>query len=993
MRSVLRLFVIVTITVLGTLLATPMAAQFGQSTGGIHGKVVDEQGGLLTGVTVTVKGPGAASTVATDGLGEFHVINLPPGIYTIVLAREGFADVSRENVTVALGRDTELTITMQLSAVTAMITVSDEAPVIDTRRVATGAAVSQQELRDIPTARTPFVILATIPGIQVEGVNVAGAESNTQPTLTSKGSHGATFQVDGINMTDMGGAEGASVYFDFDSFQEMQVVTGGSDPSIRGSNAHLNMITKRGTNVFHGSARLFAVDERFGSDNLPSEAVAQGLDSGNRVVSIEDWGGEAGGPIWKDHIWLWGAYGRNQINLLTAGVGGRHDSRIEDFNAKLSGQTFPSNSVEIWYLRSNKLNFGRLAGPTHPPPTTWDQTLPQNTWKLEDSQVFSANLFASVQYGGANGDFTLTPKGGLSKQTFVDEEGVWSNTYGFYTSPSSQRQVKADSSYFFNTGRLGHELKVGFTYLKAFIGSTIVWPGDGSGGLAAQTWGSYYDCVDAEENPIGCAVITRSSSIGTETKYWGAYLGDTITMARLTANLGVRWDEQYGINRPSVAPGNPTFPEILPTLVYPGRPRDYTWKDWQPRFGVTYAVGSRRNTVFKASYSRYTEVLGIFQVSIPNNTTAAYAYYAWNDANHDNLVQRGEVDTSAGGFQRGRDYNPQAPGNALLPFNLVDSDLRAPKTDEIIIGIEHELLPAFTVGINYAHRKFTGNVYGPLNTFDPNTGYRFSRSDYEQYATLTGTTPDGVAYSEPVYRIKESVLDGLGLCTHDEEGGLICQAPAGSFFENRRDFRTTYDGAELVLTKRLTNRWMARGSLVYNDNRQHIDGPRACTDPTNLLLIFGLGNAQTCRNGDLVAVRGGNKDAVFLNSRWQVNLLGQYQLPMGFAVAANVYGRQGYPINWYRQAPESGTDGLSRDVVVVPAGASRYENVFELDMRLEKTIKIASTATATLSADLFNVTNENTVLQRQNRLEVGNTNEIREIQSPRIWRFGARIAF
>lgn len=991
MRSALRL-VVAAMAVLAVFPATPMVAQYGQSTGGIHAKVVDEQAGVLPGVAVTVKGPGAATTAATDERGEFHAINLSPGTYALLLVRDGFTDVSRENVTVALGRDTELTITMQLSAVTATITVSDEAPMLDTRRAGTATSVSQQELRDVPTTRNPFGILATVPGIQVEGVNVAGAESIGQPMLTSKGSHGATFQVDGINMTDMGGAEFASVYFDFDSFQEMQVVTGGSDPSIRGSNAHLNMITKRGTNVFHGSARLFAVDDRFGSDNLPAEAVEEGLDSGNRIVGIRDWGGEVGGPVWKDHVWMWGSYGRNQINLLTAGVGGRNDSRIEDFNAKLSGQTFPSNSVEIWYLRSNKLNFGRQAGPTHPPPTTWDQTLPQNTWKLEDAQVFSANLFASVQYGGANGDFTLTPKGGLSKQSFVDEEGVWSNTYGFYTSPSTQRQVKADSSYFFNTGRLGHELKFGFTYLKAFIGTTIVWPGDGSGGLAAQTWGSYFNFVDAEGDPISSAAITRSSSIGTEAKYWGAYVGDTITMDRLTANLGVRWDEQYGINRPSVASGNPTFPEILPTLVYPGRPRDFTWKDWQPRFGVTYAVGSRRNTVLKASYARYAEVLGVFDVSIPNNTTAAYAYYAWNDANHDKLVQPGEVDTSADGFQGGRGYNPQAPGNALLPLNLLDPDLHSPKTDEIIIGIEHELLPAFTVGINYAHRKFTGEVYGPLSTFDPNTGYHFSRSDYEQYATLTGTTPDGVAYSEPVYRIKESVLDGLGLCTHDEESGLICQAPAGSFFANRRDFHTTYDGVELVLTKRLTNRWMARGSFVYNDNRQHVDGPRACVDPTNLLGIFGRGNAQTCRDGDLVAVRG-NKESVFLNSKWQVNLLGQYQLPMGFAVAANIFWRQGYPINWYRQAPESGTDGLSRAVIVVPAGSSRYENVFELDMRLEKAIKIASTATATLSADLFNVTNENTVLQRQNRLEVGNTNEIREIQSPRIWRFGARIAF
>jgi hypothetical protein len=981
MCSALRPVVTLTIAVLCSLLAAPMTAQSGQSTGGIHGRVLDEQGGVISGVSVTIRGPGAPNVVVTDSLGEFHFVNLSPAVYLLDLSQPGFADLSRENVTVAVGKDTELTIPMRLSSVTAAVTITDEAPLIDTRRVGTGAAVSQQELRDIPTARDPWVVLQTIPGIQLDRVNVGGSESGTQSIVSSKGSFGGSYQVDGVNL----GQGGSQVYYDFDSFQEMQVVTGGSDPTIKGSGAHLNMITKRGTNVLHGSARLFSVDDLFESDNLPAEAIGQGLTQGNRVRRIRDYGAEAGGPAWKDHLWLWASYGRNQIDLVTAG-GAEDDSTLEDFNAKLNGQVIPSNSVELWYLKSDKLKFGRLAGPTHPQETTWDQTTPQNTWKLEDSQVFSSSLFASVQYSGANGDFVLSPQGGLSKQAFVDEDGVWANTYEYYASPLSQREVRADASWFFNTGRAGHELKAGFNYLTTGIASATIWPGDGSGGLAAQTYGDLFDCS------VPCAVITRNGSFGYDAKYWGVFLGDTITMDRLTANLGLRWDEQYGTNRASIVPANATFPEILPAFVYPGRDRDFTWKDWQPRVGLTYALGSKRNTVLRASYSRYAETLNAFLVSIPNNSAgAAYAYYAWSDANHNNLVEPGEIDTSPAGFQFPRNYNPQAPGNAGLPTSLLDPKLKAPQTDEIIAGVEHELLPAFAVGFNYTHRKFTRQVYGggPDNTFDPNTGYRFSASDYEQYATLTGTTPDGVTYSEPVYRIKESVLNSLGLCASDRNGGLICQAPAGAFFVNRRDFDTTYDGFEIVMTKKLSKRWMARGSLVYNDNRQHLNGPRACIDPTNQLNEFSNTNSQTCRDGDLVAPSG----ALFVNSKWQLSFLGLYQLPAGFAVAANVYGRQGYPINWYRQAPDSGTDGFSRDVVVVPAGASRYENVFEVDLRAEKTIRITSNTTVTLSADLFNVTNENTVLQRQNRLERPSTNEIRQIQSPRIWRFGARVAF
>ena len=960
------------------LLAVPLFAQFGEAAGSLHCRVVDEQGGVLPEVSVALKGPEAPQLALTDSRGELHFINLAPGKYSLTLARAGLATINRENVVINLGRDTAVTVTMKLSSVAATVTVSGEVPVIDSRKVETGATVTQDELRQIPTARDPWVILQTIPGVLVDRVNVAGSESGDQSFVSSKGSTAGTFQVDGVNLTDMQLLGASQVYYDFDSFQEMQVITGGSDPAVQGSGAHLNMITKRGTNDVHGSARIYVVDDHFESGNLPPEAMTQPvpLSSGNHIQSLEDYGAEVGGPVWKDRIWLWGAYGRDQINLVAAG-GGQDKKTLEDFNAKLNWQVAPSNTAEVWYLRSDKLRFGRNAGPTRPQPTTWDQVLPHNTWKIQDSQVISSKLFASAQYSGANGDFQLRPEGGLAPQSFLDGEGVWHNTYFFYEARQPQRQVKADASYFFNTGGLGHELKAGFTYLKSVETSTSIWPGDGSNGLAKQTFGDLFDCS------VPCAAIVRDSRFGVETRYWGGFAGDTITIHRLTVNLGLRWDEQYGINYPSSIPANGTFPQILPAFNYPGRGRDFTWKNWQPRFGVTYALGANRNTILKASYAQYAETLGNYVVAIPNNSAfGAAVFYAWNDANHNNLVEPGEVDTSPVGFQFSFNYNPQAPGNPGLPTNLVDPGLQAPRTREIIGGVEHEFSPGFAVGVNYTYRTFRDQLFG--NPFDPNTGHRLNYLDYEQYATLTGVTPNGVRYEQPVYRIKESVLNSLGLCTPDGSGGLYCQAPAGSYFLNRPDFYETYNGVELALTKRLSNRWMARGSFTYNANTQHLEGPAACVDPTG------------CLNNGLAArqsLGSGNKGAVFLNSTWQFSVTGLYQLPLGFAIAANLFGRQGYPISWYRQAPPSGTDGLTRNVVVDPTGASRYKDVFELDLRAQKVVNVTPTFTLALSVDCFNVSNQNTVLQRQNRLDLASTNTVREIQSPRVWRFGARIRF
>ncbi len=992
-------------------LAAPAGAQYGSNTGGIDGKVVDEQGAVLPGVSVTVTGVGAPQTVYSDARGDFHVVNLAPGVYKVSVALQGFATVERENVTVALGRNTELTIPMKLSAVAATVTVSGEVPVINTKSVQVGAAITQDELKTIPTARDPWVVLQSVPGVLVDRVNVAGSESGQQSTLGGKGSMTGTFSVDGVNLTDMSALGASAGYYDFDSFQEMQVITGGADASISGSGTHLNMVTKRGTNEVHGSARLFAVDHHFQSDNLPDEAKTQvdsngnpaPLAAGNSINSVQDYGAEVGGPVWKDHMWLWGSYGRDQINLITAG-GATDNTTLEDFNAKFNWQIVPSNSVDVWYLRSDKLKFGRNAGLTRPQETSWNQTLPQNTWKVADSQIVGSSLFLTAQYNGLNGNFTLDPQGDPNRQTFIDEGGVWHNTYEFFAGPRPQRQVKADASYFFSAGSVGNELKAGFGYLKSGARSSSQWPGSldcagclNSGafvpgnGQAAQTYADLFDCTDADGNPIPCATVTRQSNLSIDNKYTSAYLQDAITFDRLTVNVGVRWDQQYGNNNPTTILGNPT-PEfaaagIAPTVAYPGADKPFTWTDWQPRVGLTYAFGSNRTTVFKASYSRYAEALGTNTTGQINPTNSvAYLYYPWNDANHDGVVQPGEVNISDPSNPIAwRGVDPAAQNSTVSP-NTFAPGFHAPRTWEIVAGVDHELLPAFALGVTYTHREFGGQLYRYP------TGV--TSADYTLYQTLNGTLPaalGGGAFSAPVYELTS--------CFNDPD---TCSVPPGYVWTNRGSgYNQTYDGVDLVLTKRLSNRWMMRGSFTYNVNKQHNDGT-GCVDPTNVVpgQSSDTGNPATgytgesCADGAFVATRStgsGSKDSVFLNSRWQFNVNGMYQLPLNFNVAASVFGRQGYPIVPYQRL--TGADGYVRDVVLVSTDDLRYSNVFEFDMRVEKLIPITPTANVTLSADLFNVTNQDTVLQRFNRVNRSNTGLIKEIQSPRVWRFGARVSF
>jgi hypothetical protein len=965
------------IALLAIALAVPAFGQYGSSTGGIQGRVTDEQGGVLPGVQVTLRGPGAPTTVYSDARGEFRAANLDPGTYTLTLSLSGFQNVIRENVAVNLGRNTELTIPMGLTRVEAAVTVTSEAPLLETKRVQTSAIVSQQELKSIPTARDPWVILQTAPGVQVDRMNIAGSESGQQSNFISHGSGGGTFTVDGVNLTDMSALGSSAAYYDFDMFQEMQVITSGGDASISGTGAHLNMITKRGTNDVHGSARVFGVDERFQSQNIPDEALEQAtpIAAGNHIESLQDYGAEAGGPVWRDHLWLWGAYGRDQINLVTA-LGSSDKTTLENLNAKVNWQIVPSNAANGWWMHSDKLKFGRNAGPTHPQETTWDQTLPQNTWKVEDSQVFSSSLFATAQYNGVNGNFTLDPEGG-NRQAFIDAGGVWHNSYQIYAAPRPTRQVKGDVSFFFNTGSLGHELKAGFGYLKAGARSHSIWPGNAEGTLAGGVYGDLFDCSGDEIVP--CAVVTRQSNLVVDNKYWSAYLQDTFSFDRLSINAGVRWDRQTGENAATVVPANPSFPEVLPAIDYPGSGEPFTWEDWQPRLGITYALGTNRSTVLKASYARYADALGTGTIDNINPIGGvSYAYYGWHDDNENELVDVGEVDL--GDFQFSRGFDPANPG-AAIPVDSFDPGFHAPLTDEILAGIDHELFPAFAVGVAYTYRRFTDQL------FRYRTG--LTRDDYVLGTTITGTLPDGTAYSAPVYRIAPGIA-----------------RPPGYAWTNREDYDQTYHGVDLVLTKRLANRWMARGSFTYTWNKQHV-GTGGCVDPTNSIpgLSGDAGSpqtgytAQTCADDIPVAFRstGSGKDGAFLASTWQVYLNAMYQLPLGFNVAGAFFGREGYPNNWYRLVSGLG-DRETRAVAVSDLEDQRLDNVYNLDLRIEKVVPITASANVTISADCFNVTNEDTVLQRFNRLEqtglaVGNTNEIREIQSPRVWRFGLRVAF
>jgi hypothetical protein len=948
-------------------------------SGNLYGTAIDGQGAPLPGVTVTLSGQGAPTVQVTDGQGRFRFLGLPPGGFQLSAQLEGFSQVDYPNIVIHVGRNTEIEITLS-AAVEDVITVTAESPLLDERRIATGATVSQTELEKIPTARDPWAILQTTPGVKTDRINVGGNESGQQAMYVGPGSTAdqSVWAVDGVVITDMAALGSSPAYYDFDSFEEMQISTGGSDTTSATGGVVLNMVTKRGTNEWRGSGRYLVADESWQSD-LELDGIALGagqsaFKQGNRIVTVEDYGLELGGPILRDRLWVWGSYGQQEVDLLT--IADVSDfTELETSNLKLNAQLTASNSATVFAMNSDKVKIGRNAGPTRPQPTTWNQSKfgdDPTAYKLEDTHIFSSAFYLTGMYSVVNGGFQLVPQGGTGRgpqqrNAALDEDFVFQHTFLLVQTERPQEQFKADASTFFNTGNVAHELKFGAGYREAEVASLSRWPGFGLDLNYYTNYGYAHNIVQ----------LTRDGFPAVRQEYTSAFVQDTLSIGNLTANLGLRYDRQGGENLPRTVLANPVAGGVLPAVDFRGSDIGFEWETITPRLGLTYALGAERQTLLRASYSRFADQLGTATAVVLNPLySPTYVYQYYDDRNGDGSAQPGEV--LPGVLFATGNWNPQTGG--LLQSNAVDPGLDAPLTDEVLASVEHALLPEFVIGLNLTWRQLTdlielerlvfdGNPYAAANL--GSVGRVHTRNDYVP-RQLTRTLPDGSSRTVTVYELRPGVASRNGLLS---ENG---------------DREQEYRGASLTFNKRLSNRWMLRGNFTLAEWEWSVPGSEL-EDPTPLLNSALDGEAVLQGSG----TGSGSKGGVYINSNWSYSVNGLYQIapdrPWGFNVGANFTGREGYPIPYFARISRAGIPGAT-NVQVVGNEDFRNPDVHVVDLRVEKELTFSDLG-VTVGLDLFNALNENYVLQRQQRLGIGTSNHVTEIISPRIFRVGARLSF
>ncbi len=934
-----------------TLLAVPAAAQV--FTGRIEVIVVDATGAVLPGATVELTGQQTANTVS-DARGEARFLNLAPGRYTVVTKLSGFGDWRNENVNLSAGQNVALRATMAVGGLATSVDVTAGTPTIDPKRTTQSTNITYEELQSIPSSRDPWVVLQTVPGVVVDRVNVGGAESGQQSAFRGKGAAGGenTWNIDGIAITDMSALGSSPTYYDFDMFQEMQASTGGADVSNATPGVSLNFILKSGTNTPRGSARWYAQDEQWNlqANNMPSNLAATigGVTGkGNRMKEYIDSGFELGGPLVRDRVWAWGSYGKTDVTVLT--LANTPDQTIlENYSLKLTGQATPALRGNFTYYRGEKVKFGRSAGPSRPPATTWNQGGPTQMFKYEVNSTVGNNMFVTARHAFVDGGFFLTPQGGLNvNMIFADDAGVGRNSWYEYRTVRPQYTTNVEANYF--RGR--HELKAGFGYRTADVDSKYTVPGNG-----IITYHNGYPNMIAE-------ITAWNQVTGTSGKYISGFLSDTISFDRLTLNVGLRWDRQSSSVLAYSQKGNPLSP-LLPDLTGKAADDVVLWNSVTPRVGVTYAIDENRRTIGRASYASFASQMNAGAGGFFSTVGSFRGVYIYNviDLNGNGTVDAAEIAGRTAGNWYG--FNIANPGNVGTP-NHVIGDYKTPTTHEFILGVDHELRPNLGVSASYTFRRFTNFNWRPVE------GLR--ADDYVQRGTFSGSEAPVGQYSVPFYGV--SALPANRTRTE---------------YINRDGYSQRFNGLEISATKRMSNRWMARFGFSWNDHREYFDGNNSRTDPTSTLA------SPNIDGGHVMSASGGSgKSQIYMVlPQYQFVLNGLYQAGWGMNFGMNMVNRQGFamPYNRSRVATGDPLGNFKTLLLVNDVTKFRLPAVTSLDLRAGKEFSIGSTR-ANIDIDVFNVLNSATVLGRQYDLRLTTADQVREIMNPRILRVGFRFAF
>ena len=228
------------------------------------------------------------------------------------------------------------------------------------------------------------------------------------------------------------------------------------------------------------------------------------------------------------------------------------------------------------------------------------------------------------------------------------------------------------------------------------------------------------------------------------------YIGDTIRNGRLTGQLSLRYDRSTASMLESTQAAIPGFPTLLPSITAPAVDDMIDLGLFSPRAGVTYALDDSGRTQVRASYGLFGSQLGSGTVQAFSAASQALLIYSATDRNGNNVADANELEQ----LQNFAGVDPANPG-AGVNFNRVDPNLKAPKTHELVFGLDRELMPQFGVSASLSWRRFTDVIWSGYDPSQQITVYPLvgvTRADYQLEGAVQGNVPGVGAYRQDTTR-------------------------------------------------------------------------------------------------------------------------------------------------------------------------------------------------------------------------------------------------
>jgi carboxypeptidase family protein len=975
----------------------PAAAQTGQMFGELVGKVTDDQGGVLPGVTVTLTGPAAMGTptAVSNEQGRYRFPAVNSGTYSLKFEIAGFAPMVREGIVVPVRQTITVDAAMKLASLQETVTVSGQSPTVDVENTKVGARLSQEILTAVPTSRTIFGSTTVLPGMTMGRQDPGGLNAATSTGMTAHGAGNYNLNYYGVT-ADTPQNYGSMYYMDFGSAEEISVDTAAMGAEVGGGGgANINVIPKSGGNTLKGTVNWAVTGkgywDHFTGNNITPELRAQGI-TDPTLQKLNDFNADAGGPFVKDKVWWFGSFRNYKTLEATANytvinpdgsILNPFDSNLRNYTTSGKYQVSKSNQLSLFWTYNRKFQPHRNAGATQPlPQGTLHQESPKNLINANWTSVFGQNTFLEVSSTYFHmhwpsdwaDEFTALP---LSQQ----HPSTYNITTGIYIDGPEPTGQRFRDAY-------RHQTNIGITrYIDGFLGASHQlktgfenwWTPTGTDTF--NIFDDYRLRYTSTTDGSTCNTTVRTGCVPSEVylfntpltqltkmRNFAGFVQDRASFERVTLNLGLRWS-YYDGTIPAQGNGGAEWGALCAACnqSYPEIKTPYSWNTLAPRTGAVIKLTEDGKNVAKASYSRYYESMYTTEFASINGNApvgtgtsgGGVATYAWNGAFGAN----------------GLPVLGALKNQFVARSNAIDPKLKDPKDDEIMFAFQRELAPNWSMNVDWIQRWFNDatidqNCYGlPCNTT--------ATTAYVQNRTANDFGPDN--------------LVGTG-----DDRSLTFYQVAPAFLGKDSIFHTNcgnnstvsctqrYKALEISFGKRMSNRWQMQGSYVWS----RLDGDLVLdyTNPNNQFAFIGNGRGTA-------------------DQPHAFKLLGSYQAPFGITLGANFQTLSGLPIDRTLSVPLSqGTSSLR----VESRGTYRADNLNLLSLRLDKRFSLGGGHRASFVAELHNVLNSSAGQNSYGsvtrgfasqaafdagRLGTSYFGRVQEIVAPRVLKIGLKLDF